>query len=449
MNARLFFLLCCLALAGCSDNPAEADPAAVSAQASSPAQVYTGQPVSFSASCNAPDGLSGVTLMYEGPDETFTRTEAPTGTRFSESFTKTYENEGVASLEIRCSSVEGVSNQAVTNTSIEQFLTNLSLELRNAATGELQEGFVYVNGDSIHTPNGLLELGITNPSVTSLQAGLIDSQGRFGSYLREASFTPGSSSDADLYMFDFLLRNTAGDVVGELARTGYDINGPMDVNRFKFHLENNILRNGMIPRYKNLVPEKFVFTNGVHSEVTGSSGVFQVNSEADLIFEKYKRQHEEIIQPLLAKEVPFERIDSYTIHGYGYQELSQEIKDIVVLGSSPNINALALVALFRDGARNTGAHITFRDKIPDKEINQAARDAFLNYIFLHEIYSALVHDSRPGVEDGVRPGDTILIDEGSLLNEISLYDIKALRELSQNARLEQDTRDYLIIPSGL
>ncbi|MFT4249925.1 MAG: hypothetical protein ACMXYD_01020 [Candidatus Woesearchaeota archaeon] len=87
-------------LVGCSDKVGPGDPAAVSAQASSPAQVYTGQPASFSASCNAPDGLSGVTLIYEGPDETFTRTETPTGTRFSESFTKTYENEGVATLEI-------------------------------------------------------------------------------------------------------------------------------------------------------------------------------------------------------------------------------------------------------------------------------------------------------------------------------------------------------------
>lgn len=439
----IILLVIAIALTACSDNPAEPDPAAVSAQASSPAQVYTGQPVSFSASCNAPDGLSGVTLMYEGPDETFTRTEAPTGTRFSESFTKTYENEGVATLEIRCSSVEGVSNQALTNTSIEQFLTNLSLELRNAATGEPQEGFVYVGGDSIHTPTGMLEVEITDPSVSSLRAGLIDSQGRFGSYLREASFTPGSSASADLYMLDFMLRNTAAEVVGELARSGYDIDGPMDVTRFKFHLENNILREGRIPRWDGWVPERIVFTNSIHYETSGNSYVFQVDSEADLVFETYQRQHEEIIQPLLAKEVPFERIEHFVYVG------SHSVDDIVVIAPNSNITNLAQVALFRDGARNLGSRISIRDKIPDKEINQAARDAFLNYIFLHEIYSALVNDSRPGEKDGVRPGDTILTDYSSL-QKLSLYDIKALRELSQNTRIGFDelASEYLILPEG-
>ncbi|MFT4249924.1 MAG: hypothetical protein ACMXYD_01015 [Candidatus Woesearchaeota archaeon] len=295
----------------------------------------------------------------------------------------------------------------------------------------------------MHTPTGLLELGITNPSVTSLRAGLIDAQGRFGSYLREASFTPGSSSDADLYMLDFLLRNTAGDVVGELARTGYDINGPMDVTRFKFHLENNILRNGKKPYWDGGVPEKFVFTNGVYSEVTESSGVFQVASEADLLFETYKRQHEEIIQPLLAKEVPFERIDHFVYSG------PNSVDDIVVIAPDPSITALAAVSLFRDGARNLGAFISVRDKIPNKETRPLSYAAMFYYVFLHEIYSALVNDSRPGVEDGVRNDESILTLFPTLRDEISLYDIKMLRELSQNNRLEQDTRDYLITPPGL
>jgi hypothetical protein len=215
MNRICHILLILLAIASCADNPA--DPAAVTAPADSPEQVYTGEPASFSASCNSADGIESVTLIYDGPDESFTRTENPSGTAFSESFSKTYQSEGMASLEIRCLSAEGVSNQAQTNTVIEQFRTNLTVQLRNATTGQPQEGFVYVGGDSVHTPTGMLELEVLTPSVSSLRAGLIDNQGRVGSYLREYAFTPGSSASADLYMIDFLLRDTAGDVVGQLA----------------------------------------------------------------------------------------------------------------------------------------------------------------------------------------------------------------------------------------
>ncbi len=65
--------------------------------------------------------------------------------------------------------------------------------------------------------------------------------------------------------------------------------------------------------------------------------------------------------------------------------------------------------------------------IPNKNTRPNSYDIFINHVFFHEIYSALVNDSRPLLEDGIRGDETIIHLYSTLRGEISLYDIKILR----------------------
>lgn len=439
----IILLVIALALTGCSD---AVEPAAVIATVNSPADVYTEHDAVFSATCSSSDGLASARYSYSGPDEEFTQTEQPTGNTFTTTFTKRFSEPGAASLELHCESSQGATGSAQTVTTINAFLTTVSLEIRNAATGELSAGFVQAGSDSIASDTGRLELELTDPSITTIRTGLIGQGfGNYASYLRELSVQPGGSNSLVSYNVDFHFRSpSTHEILGSLATTGYDREGEMDLYRFLLHLEENILREGVVPRWDGFVPEKIVFADSIHFETTGNSYAF-IPEEADLLFETYKRQQEDIIQPHLQKEVPFERVDRFV-----YTSDSSVDNIVVLLPSSAVIDRgnLADIILRRDGARNLGASISFRDVLPDKEINRHAYDAILNRTFLHEIYSALINVGRSGVH--TRPEESILISSLALFNEISLVDGKVLSELSQNPHIGSSERasTYLILPPG-
>jgi len=439
-----------MAIAACSDVPGGSEPdrqpAAVTAQATSPHNAYTQEEVTFSANCSSNDGLENVVLEFTSPNEqhNFSREETNAGNTFSESFTKSFSTEGTATLEIRCTSTEGIVNNAQTNTAIEEFKTGLYIELRNATTGELTPGFAYIGEDSLATQTGILDLEITDSAITSITTGLIGKGfGDFGSYLREMNIQPGRSNSLVSYNVDFHFRNpSTNEILGSLATTGYDREGDMDLYRFLLHLEENILRGDTVPRWDGFVPDKVVFADSVQSEVTGAQFAFQNSEEADLLFETWKQQHKEIIQPHLYAEVPFERVDNFVYTS------RNSINNIVVIGPESGMQNLAEIVLLSDGARNLGSYISVRDVLPDKETNTINYDAILNRTGLHEIYSALINVGRS--HEHTNPEESILISSLALFNQISAVDSKVLYELSQNPNIgsSEKTSAYLILPPG-
>lgn len=237
-----------------------------------------------------------------------------------------------------------------------------------------------------------------------------------------------------------------GAIIGELSRDGYDYNGPMDITRLLMHLDDNILRDGIVPRWKDYVPDKIVFADSVHFETSGNSHAFQDSDEADLLFDTYKQQWEEIIQPHLVESVPFERVDSFVFSG------QTSVDEMVVIGPDSGLKDrgwLGGISLFRDDAgRNKGSYISVRDVLPDKETNMVNYEAILYRTWLHEIYSALINPGRSS--ENTRTDESILTRYSTLRNEISNVDSKVLHELSQNPRIGFDelASDYLILSNG-
>lgn len=343
---------------------------------------------------------------------------------------------------------------------VEPPKTNLGLQLINSETKDASPGYIIFDGSTQVSQDGMFDLQLEGNRDFTIKSGL-GTPNDPESYVRTIRVNPAQSpnvlSIANPHT-DFVIRDYVGNVVGELSRDGYDLEGKMDVTRFKGHMreahfyatlvgtgggatraDGNLIR--WTETSNGFGPERIVFADVVSVPV----GNELYMDEPDLLFDRYTQQFNDLIQPLYSYDLPFERVEYFEYEDF------DSVNNIVLISGVPDLELLATVApLYRSPDSLYGAIISLRNPLPDNETNFSNYDKMLNNTFSHEMAAGYnVVGGRPTIN--TRRFESIL-QQGrvpSMPESLPLVDLKGAG-IVHNTLYEAGTHidDIMGLPDG-